>query len=66
MSQFCQPIFLEVNPVGRYRGERRDSVYFKDPYSFVMSGFDFHRDTDSFVRIPVFHTGLVELGSRAS
>lgn len=44
MSQFCQPIFLQVSPVGRYR---RREVYFKDPYSFLMYGLDFHRDPNS-------------------
>lgn len=61
MSQFCQPIFLEVNPVGSYRGRE---VYFKDPYSFVMCGFDFHRDPDSSVQIPMFYRSLMEFFSR--
>lgn len=45
MSQFCQPIFLEVGPVGRCA---RRKVYFKDPRSFVMCGFDFHRGPRQF------------------
>jgi len=36
-------------------GEReREYVYFKDPYSFVMSGFYFQGEPDSFVEILVF------------
>lgn len=45
--------------------ERGEYAYFKDPYSFVMSGFDFHGDPDGFVRIPVFYRSIMEFCSRA-
>lgn len=45
-------------------GERREYVYFKDPYGFVMSGSDFHRDPDSLCEFQCFYKSRMEFCSR--
>lgn len=62
---FLSANFPRGKPCGMVWRERGEYAYFKDPYSFVMSGFDFHGDPDGFVRIPVFYRSIMEFCSRA-